>query len=317
MSMSLNLATVRGAETRRCGRCLVTLAILFVATAFKPGTRPERRSAILISWDGASGDHVRANLAAGTLPNLARLTRQGALVDMEVTGHGTDTKPGHAQMLTGYDPNLTTVYTNGRYRAIPRGFSIFERLHQAFGKDGLVTIMLTGKGPNLGSQVPDNGNAEPFSQARGNITVWDGDQIRPARIIGDRAIRYIDRYANKGRFFLFIHFPDVDVAGHTNGEDSSDYDRALADCDSWLGRIMEAVETQGALDRTLVYVTADHGFDKGTRRHANATRIFLGTNDPKVSVPGEQRDITPTILAAMGVDVTRLLPRLPGKVLTK
>jgi len=297
-------------------RQLFFVAILLAATAFKPGTRPERRSAILISWDGASGDHVRANLAAGTMPNLARLVGQGALVDIEVTGHGTDTKPGHAQMLTGYDPNLTTVYSNSRFRAIPRGFSIFERLHQTFGRNGLVTIMLTGKGANLGSQTPANGSPEPFSQARGNITVWDGDQIRPARIIGDRAIRYVDRYAGKGRFFLFIHFPDVDVAGHTHGEASSEYDLALAECDAWVGRIMEAVETEGAADRTLIYVTADHGFDKGTKRHSNATRIFLATNDPKVSIPGEQRDIAPTILSAMGVDVSKLLPRLPGKALS-
>jgi len=293
------------------------VAILFAASAFKPGIRPERRSAILISWDGAGGEHVRAAVAAGRMPNLARLAGQGALVDLEVTGHGTDTKPGHAQMLTGYDPNLTSVYSNGRFKAIPRGFSIFERLHQAFGKNGLVTIMLTGKGPNLGSLIPENGNAEPYSQARASITVWDGDQIRPARLIGDRALRYLDRYAGQGRFFLFIHFPDVDVAGHTHGESSSEYDQALAECDAWLGRIMEAVETWGAADRTLIYVTADHGFDQGTKRHASASHIFLGTNDPKVSGPGEQRDITPTILSAMGVDLTKILPRLPGKVLAR
>jgi hypothetical protein len=319
MSMSLRPATIESARARRDPRLrfISALAILLVASAFKPGIRPERRSAILISWDGAGGEHVRASMAAGLLPNLARLVGHGALVDIEVTGHGTDTKPGHAQMLTGYDPNLSSVYSNSRFHAIPRGFTIFERLHQAFGKDGLVTIMLTGKGPNLGSLVPEGGNAEPYSQARGNITVWDGDQIRPARQIGDRALRYIERYAGKGRFFLFIHFPDVDVAGHTYGESSNEYDQALAECDAWLGRIMESVEAQGAADRTLIYVTADHGFDKGTKRHSNATRIFLGTNDPKVSGPGEQRDITPTVLSAMGVDASKLLPRLPGRALGK
>jgi arylsulfatase A-like enzyme len=293
---------------------LLLLAALFAVSAFKPGTRPERRDAILISWDGAGGEHVRASLAAGKLPQLARLVREGALVDIDVTGHGTDTKPGHAQLLTGYDPSLTGVYSNSRFGPIPRGYTIFERLQQAFGK-GIVTIMLTGKGPNLGSQSPEGGSAEPFFLTRPSLTVWDGDQIRPARIVGEHALRYVERYAGKERFFLFVHFPDVDVGGHYSGEDSSDYDRALAECDTWLGKIMDALAAAGIAERTLLYVTADHGFDRGTKRHTSATRIFLGTNDPKVKHKGEQRDIAPTILSAMGVDPTKILPRLPGKVL--
>jgi predicted AlkP superfamily pyrophosphatase or phosphodiesterase len=293
------------------------VAVLLLASAFKPTTPPGERSAVLISWDGAEGDHVRANVAAGKMPHLARLAREGALVDIEVTGHGTDTKPGHAQMLTGYDPAITGVYTNARFGPIPRGYSIFERLHQAFGKQGLVTIMLTSKGPNLGSQSPPGSNAEPFSLARASITVWDGDRIRQAHSVGRRALRYIKRYAPKGRFFLFIHFADIDVAGHLHGEDSREYDAALAECDAWLGKIVAALAVEGAAERTLVYVSADHGFDRGTKRHSHATRIFLGSNDPELSQPGEQRDIAPTVLSAMGVDLTKITPRLPGKVLSK
>jgi predicted AlkP superfamily pyrophosphatase or phosphodiesterase len=298
-------------------RSLVLVALLLVTSAFRAETRPEQRNAILISWDGAGGDHVRANLAKGKLPNLAALVGQGALVGLEVSGHGTDTKPGHAQMLTGYDPGITGIYSNARFGPIPRGYSIFERLHQAFGKNGLVTIMLTGKGANLGSLSPNGGLAEPFFLARQGITVWDGDQIRPARVVGEHAIRYIDRYAGKERFFLFVHFPDVDVGGHVHGEDSSEYDRALAECDAWLGKLLAELEARQIADRTLVYVTADHGFDKGTKRHATATRIFLATNDPKVTQAGEQRDVAPTVLSAMGVDLAKITPRLPGKVLAK
>jgi predicted AlkP superfamily pyrophosphatase or phosphodiesterase len=296
----------------------VFVAVLLAASAFKPQTRPEQRNAVLISWDGASREHVRGNIEKGKLPNLARLAREGALVDIEVTGHGTDTKPGHAQMLTGYDPNLTGVYSNSKFGPIPRGYSIFERLREAFGKEGVATIMLTGKAANLGSQGPDTGFArEPFFLVRQGITVWDGDRIRSANAIGDKALRYIDRYAGKGRFFLFVHFPDVDVAGHTHGEESSEYDRALAECDSWLGRIMAELESQGIAERTLVYLSADHGFDPGTKRHTAATHIFLGTNDAKVRTYGEQRDIAPTVLSAMGVDLSKITPRLPGKVLAK
>ena len=294
----------------------VFVAILLATSAFRPATLPEERNAILISWDGAGGEHARANLAKGKLPHLAALVRQGALVDIEVTGHGTDTKSGHAQMLTGYDPGVTGVYSNVKFSPIPRGYTIFERLQQRFGKR-LATVMVTSKGPNLGSLYPGAGLAEPFHLTRRELTVWEGDRIRTARSVGERAVRYLSRRASQGRFLLFVHFADVDVSGHYHGEDSDEYDRALADCDAWLGKMVAELETQKVDDRTLVYVTADHGFDRGTKRHASATRVFLATNDPKVSLPGEQRDIAPTLLSAMGVDLGKITPLLPGKVLAK
>jgi hypothetical protein len=67
----------------------------------------------------------------------------------------------------------------------------------------------------------------------------------------------------------------------------------------------------------LVYVSADHGFEVGTKNHRNAPHIFLATSDPSVSQAGQQRDITPTILRAMGVDLAKISPALPGRPLGK
>ena len=55
-------------------------------------------------------------------------------MDIEVSGHVTDTKAGHAQMLTGYDSNLTGVFSNTRFQPIPRGYSIFERLQESLAR---------------------------------------------------------------------------------------------------------------------------------------------------------------------------------------
>jgi predicted AlkP superfamily pyrophosphatase or phosphodiesterase len=298
---------------------LPSLAFLFFgAAAFNPKTRPDERNAILISWDGALREHVRADLARGKLPNLARLAGMGALVDVDVTGHQTDTKAGHAQMLTGYDPALTGVYSNGKFDPIPSGYSIFERLHQAFGKHGITTIMLTGKDHNLGSRAPGwFSHGEPYYLVRPGITVWDGDQMRPASMVGEKAVSYIREYAKKGRFFLFVHFPDIDLNGHRHGEGSEAYDSAMVECDRWLGKMMTELESQGIDSRTLVYVSADHGFEVGTKNHGNAPHIFLGTSDPSVSRVGQQRDIAPTILRAMGADLAKISPALPGTPLGK
>jgi hypothetical protein len=82
---------------------------------------------------------------------------------------------------------------------------------------------------------------------------------------------------------------------------------------------MTELETQGIDGRTLVYVSADHGFDVGADHHHNAPHIILATSDPSVAVAqaGQQRDIAPTILRAMGVDLAKIHPALPGKALGK
>jgi arylsulfatase A-like enzyme len=294
---------------------LVVAFALLVGAAFKPAVPTTLRNAILISWDGALREHVKADLAKGKLPNLARLVEHGSLVDIDVVGHRTDTKAGHAQLLTGYDPQLTGVHSNANYRPIPPGYTIFERLRQAFGRDGITTIMLTGKDHNLGSQGADLlRGADPYYFSRAGITVWDGDQNRLAHVVGKKAVAYVDQFAGKGRFFLFVHLPDADANGHVYGESSDDYDRALVECDRWLGAILDEVSRKGIDDRTLVYVTADHGFEVGAKQHADAPHIFLGTNDVGLR-NGQQRDIAPTVLSATGVDLSKITPALPGKPL--
>ena len=54
-----------------------------------------------------------------------------------------------------------------------------------------------------------------------------------------------------------------------------------------------------------------------TTHHAKASHSFLAGNDPQVTSAGEQRDITPTILQALGVDTSTITPALPGKSLRK
>ena len=286
------------------------------ALAFDAKTPATDRDAILISWDGALREHVRADLAAGKLPNLARLTKGGSLVDIDVTGHITDTKAGHSELLSGYGPDRTGVRSDSDFAPIPAGLSVFERLRKAF--PSLTTIMLTGKDHNLGSRAPGFLSAgEPFFHSRAGISVWDGDKMRPAREVGERAVRYVHDYAKKGRFFLFIHFADVDLAGHRDGEGSPTYDQALEECDRWLGKILDELASQIIDRRTLVYVSADHGFDVGAETHRNAPHIILASSDPTIVGPGQQRDIAPTVLHALGVDLATVQPPLPGKPLSK
>jgi hypothetical protein len=55
---------------------------------------------------------------------------------------------------------------------------------------------------------------------------------------------------------------------------------------------MQKLKDLNLYHQTLIYVTADHGFDEGQKTHNDAPYVFLGTNDAGVIRRGERADIT-------------------------
>ena len=294
-------------------------------------------SVILIGWDGTGRDNVKELLSQNQLPNLANLIKEGKLVDIDVTAGATDTKAGWTQILTGYAPEKTGVYSNARYQAIPKGLSVFERLENFFGASNIYTAAIIGKKGNVdnnpprkipyerwlkqkrrekGEIVEENGRkfvvipAKPWFNASKVIDLFVNG-LGVSANVGKRALEEIEKHAQE-RFFFFIHFGDVDAAGHKYGENSQEYSDAIKSCDLWLGQIMEKLKKLGIYEQTLIYVTADHGFDKGKKTHSYAPYIFLATNDKNIIRNGDRADIAPTILKRFGIDVKNIQPALDG-----
>jgi len=114
----------------------------------------------------------------------------------------------------------------------------------------------------------------------------------------------------------FFHFGCADRAAHREGDRSQRHAEAIVACDRWLAAMAAELRAL-AIDRTtMVFVTADHGFDPGRRRHRDAPQVFLATDDPSVVRGGDQRDIAPTLLAELGADLGAARPPLPGRPLT-
>ncbi len=135
-----------------------TLLVVAVATlaglVIPVGAAVERpQNVILIGWDAAQREHVEQCLARKELPNLQRLIDQGTYVKIDIEGT-TDTKAGWSQILTGYYPEVTGVYSNGRFQPVPKGLSIFERLESNFGADQFVTVAVIGKKQHCGEINP-------------------------------------------------------------------------------------------------------------------------------------------------------------------
>jgi len=75
-----------------------------------------------------------------------------------------------------------------------------------------------------------------------------------------QAIALFDpRAAHDVPAFCWVTLNVTDVAGHRAGPHSALARAAVRDSDRRVGRVLEAVEARGALDRTAVVVLADHG----------------------------------------------------------
>jgi len=345
----------------RKGMLGLLAAALLAVPAFGQGASREGppRNIILIGWDGAQRAHVQEALARGELPTLKKLSEEGALVAVDVVTGATDTKAGWTQILTGYNPEVTGTYSNGRFRDCPAGLSVFERLKAQFGPEKFVAVAVIGKSGHCGEirepfkkplgevekekagqkatgkkpakagagkqadgkVVEENGvkylvfEGSPYYTMHKSCDVWEYGLMLDEKV-GTRTIALLEQYKDKP-FFFFVHFAEVDHKGHGSGENSKEYNDALISGDTWTGKIIEKVKELGLYDKTLVYVTADHGFNEDQKGHGYAPWVFLGTNDPKVKRSGMRQDVAPTILDRFGVDLSRLQPPLDGEPLTK
>jgi len=329
------------------GVALSTLLVGFVANA-----QESPRNVIIIGWDAAQRDHLKEMIARNEVPNLMALSKEGALVDIDVVTGATDTKAGWTQILTGYAPDNSGVYSNGRYQPIPVGYTIFERVEQFFGPDNVETRAMIGKKGHVDADPPQKIPYEKWQKQQtkqkkiekkqpGKATVLKGGQI-----VEENGIKYVsvpgkpyfytkdhmDMFVNglmltekvatmalenlekckDKRFLFFIHFAEPDHVGHKHGENSQEYTDAIKEDDAWTGKIIAKLKELALYDKTLIYIVADHGFNEDSRGHSYAPFVFLATNDKKVNRNGTREDIAPTVLKRFGLDMSKIQPPLDG-----
>jgi len=133
------------------GFLYLSAGLVLAAAAHEPQTPP--KNVVLIGWDAADRRNIQEYWDTDMLPNLKQLASEGTIVAMDMVRF-TDTKAGWTQILTGYVPEVTGVYSNEKYRPIPRGLTIFERLEQHFGPDNIATVAVVGKKKHVDADPP-------------------------------------------------------------------------------------------------------------------------------------------------------------------
>lgn len=279
----------------------------------------EVKNVILIGWDAVQRDHLFEMLNSGRLSNLTSFVNQnGRLFNITIMDHITDTKAGWTQILTGYRWWRTGVFNNEYwFHSIPRGYTIPERVENYFGKDKVSTAFIVGK---LGHMEIQDGTGDAANGRYTHEAIYRNlpsaldvctNGARNANVVGPSMLQFLENNKDN-HFFAFFHFSDPDFAGHASGENSIEYEQAIELCDNWLGQIINKLSALNISQKTLIYLTADHGFDEGALSHWNAPYIFLATNDMNVNRNGDQVDVAPTVYYGLGMWGQNFDPPLDG-----
>jgi predicted AlkP superfamily pyrophosphatase or phosphodiesterase len=276
-------ALVLSVLTGACGSSLTQPSAMPTAfpTPTPTPTPPPPPKVALLSVDGLRPD---ALTTSGVAPNILALALRGSYTWSAQTIYPSTTLPGHTSMLTGLEPIAHGVdfdmYRDTFTLKVP---TVLSLVHAAGGR----SVMVVGK--DKFRQLAASGGTDSFVIA----TRGDAD-------VANEVIALLPA----GFEMLFVHFPDVDVCGHTNGWMSSDYLDRVRKADEAVGRVLQALPAE-----TTVILTADHGGQDtvhGTRQKLDMTIPWIIAG-PKVVRRGALTcsvrtvDTALTILHVLGI----------------
>ena len=302
----------------------VVVAGLAVRALLSPRVeRDPGLSVLLISVDtlraDALGCYGRQDAAT---PWSDRLAAEGVRFET-AHAHNVVTLPSHANILSGRYPLRHGVRDNTGFRFpsdVPTLATILREKGWRTGAFVSAFVLDSRFGLDRGFEVYDDrvGGQE-------TTTAFATPERRGAQTV-EAAKRWLESVRGQ-RWFAFVHlyephFPYEPAEPFASRFRSQPYAGEVAASDAALGPLLEPLLADGAVERTLIVLTSDHGEslgDHGERTHGifayEATlRVPLILRAPGLVAPRvEQRpvrhvDVLPTVLDALGIDVPADLP---------
>ena len=296
MLTGISTATFRSKRLLALFRIL-SLLVASGAAISSQGAVKKAEHVVIIGCDGFGS----IGFTATNAPVLHKLMREGAYTLHARGVLPTVSSPNWASMIMGAGPAQHGITSNDWQT------NSFEIAPIAVGSGGIF--------PTIFGLIREH---KPKAKIA-CVHDWDGfarllepqapdliENVKGSPATARRAIEVIQQMKPT---FLFIHFDDVDHAGHKFGWKSPEYFEAVEEIDGLVGNLLAALTEAGIRDRTVVIMTADHG-GKGTS-HGNATmdeiEIPLIINGPGVAAGHEIKgfintyDLAPTIAWIFGL----------------
>ena len=289
---------------------------------------------LLVTIDTLRADRVGAyGSTRGLTPTFDRLAAEG-LRFVSAYAHVPLTLPSHASLMTGAYPTRHGVRDNGAFRLDDRSPTLAAALKGA----GYRTAAFVGSfvvdarfGLNRGFDVYDDrmlGSStalEPVQRNAEQVLApaleWILQPPPPSLAVSASSNGGAPRSAEgaKGGWFVWAHLydphePYTPPEPYRSRYPAEPYDGEVAFADAALGSFLDRLRVGGALDNTLVVLTADHGEslgEHGERTHGlfayDATlRVPLVVwAQSKIAAavfrdPMRLVDVTPTVLDLVG-----------------
>ncbi len=252
------LALVSGALRDNLCRVAQLQFILLLCFCLSPFTLPAAHGlagvehVVVIGVDGLGSQGLRR----AHTPHISSLRKNGASTLLAKAVMPTSSSPNWASMIMGAGPDLHGVTSNDWQPWK------FERAPTCVGSGGIFpTIFGVLREQRPTAHIAVFHDWKDFGRLLETNAPNMMKHVKDAIETTETAITYLR--TNKPHF-LFIHFDGVDHAGHGFGWTSPQYDKALELTDSLIGGILQALDSAGMTDNTIVLVTADHG-GKGTK----------------------------------------------------
>jgi Type I phosphodiesterase / nucleotide pyrophosphatase len=266
----------------------------------------------LLLVDGLRPDVAERRLAAGDLPNLALMLREGGRTQA-ITGFPSTTSVAYLPFLTGCAPGRCDIPSirwldrsaySGRWwrdRSAVRSYcgpqarlldqdiaadvrTIFEVVPESLGIFTPVARGLTAERDPSRLERQLWGSVAHFAQ-------WH----QPS---DDAVSRHLLRAAGEDWRFVFAQFPAVDGYTHQTHPDSAKVHAALVKVDATVGLLREQLRAQGQLDQSLILLVSDHG-SSSVHTHLDLAEWFRAQGVPTLSHPVLwQRDPRAAVMVA-------------------
>jgi hypothetical protein len=258
--------------------------VILVLAILAPTSSESADYVIHVSVDGLHPAHLQTQINAGLAPHFKRFQDEGAWTHNARTDYThTNTLPNHTSMITGRPVSLPTGMAGTPHHGYtvnidpPAGetlhnftapdwykASTFDVVHDA----GYTTALYASKNKFvIYEQSYNAANGNPHPNGSDKINTYFG----PESTASMQSALLSGLAANNFKY-TFVHYADLDDAGHGFNWGSAQYLSAIVTVNNYLGQLFNVVDTDPELaGRTAIVLSADHGGVTGTSGHSTAT----------------------------------------------
>lgn len=228
---------------------------------FSNGTHPYHRTTILISLDGVRADF----LARGLTPTLSAFVNSGVSPAYMTPSFPSVTFPNHWTLATGLYPESHGIVGNSFWDPKAAREFFYTDSVRSLGREwwGGEPIWATAERQGLRAAV----HMWPGSEAQGHgahvVDVFNGTEALERKV--ERVLGWLDLPALQRPQFIAAYVPDVDVAGHKWGPNTTETDGAVRRVDAMLQDLFQGLESRNLTEIVNIIIVSDHGMSSTSK----------------------------------------------------